>query len=247
MKSIGFVGHMENSGMVLCVARLISAFGKKVLLIDATKDQRTKYTVPSIMATSNLEQYLVQYDDVDIAIGFTSILEIKKYMTTKGEDFNDYDYILIITDREEMCEEYDIKNANNLFFTTTFDKYDLNRGIDLLKFICATKRREDPEAKIVVSKVLSYTQVKSADNKYIDQLTGTIPVEWDDKDILLSYDEGDLSAYIQNQYSNKIELKNLSQQTKDGIAEIVVRITGEDRERVKKAVKNVEKISKFSS
>lgn len=247
MKSIGFVGQMENNGLVLCVARLINAFGKRVIYIDATNSQRTRYTVPAILSASKQEQYVVQYDNVEVAVGFNNILELKKYMFTKGEDFNDFDYVLINTDREEMCEEYDIKNANNIFFTTTFDKYELNRGIDLLKFVCATKRREDTDAKLLVSKVLTYTQVKTADNKYVEKLADSIPVEWDGKDIILSYDEGDLSAYIQNQYSNKIEFKNLSAQTKDGIVAIVCKITGEDKERVKKAVKNVERISKFSN
>lgn len=247
MKSVGFVGQMDNTGLVLCVARLINAFGKKVIFIDATKDQRTRYTVPVIMAGSKQEQYLVQYDNVEVAVGFNNILELKKYMFNKGEDFNDYDYVIISTDREEMCEEYDIKNANNIFFTTTFDKYSLNRGIELLKFICATKRREDTEAKVSVSKILLYTQIKTADNKYVQTLADSAPVEWDGNDILLSYDEGDLSAYIQNQYSNKIEFKNLSKQTKDGILEVATKILGEDKERVRKAVKNVEKIAKFSN
>ena len=129
MKSIGFVGQMENSGLVLCVARLVNAFGKKVIYIDATKEQRTRYTVPVILAGSKQEQYVVQYDNVEVAVGFNNILELKKYMITKGEDFNDFDYVFINTDREEMCEEFDIKNANNIFFTSTFDKYELNRGI----------------------------------------------------------------------------------------------------------------------
>lgn len=246
MKSIGFIGQMENSGIALCVARLVNAFGKKVIYIDATKEQRTRYTIPVIGASSKQEQYVVQHDNVEVAIGFNNILELKKYMFAKGEDFNDFDYVIINTDREEMCEEYDIKNANSIFFTTTFDKYDLNRGMELLKFVCATKRREDTEARLPVSKVLAYTEIKTADNKYIEKLGESAPIDWQGKDIVLSYDEGDLSAFIQNQYSNKFEFKNLSVQTKEGLVEIVCRITGEEKDRVKKAVKNVEKLSKFS-
>ena len=94
---------------------------------------------------------------------------------------------------------------------------------------------------------MSYTQVKTADNKYINSLADTVPVIWEHEDIILSYDEGDLSAFIQNQYSNKIEFKNLSAQTKGGIIEIACRITGEEKDKMKKAVKNVEKISRFSN
>ena len=176
--------------------------------------------------------------------GFNNILELKKYMITKGEDFNDFDYVLIVTDREEMCEEYDLKNANNIFFTSTFDKYDLQKGLELVKYICATKTREDTEAKLLVTKVLSYTQIKTVDNKYIERLADWPSLQWDGE-VTLSYDEGDLSAYIQNQYSNKIEMKNLSRQTKEGIVDIACRISGEEKAKMQKAVKNVEKLARF--
>lgn len=246
MKSIGFVGQMDNNGIVLCIARIIAAFGRKVILIDATSSQRTRYTVPRPAGISRAEQFLTQYDSVEVAIGFNNILELKKHMLANGEDFNDFEYVIINTDREEMCEEFDIKNAHNIFFTSTFDQYDLNRGVELLKFVCATKRREDTNARISVNKVLTYTELKTQGNDFINALTKELPLDWIEPDITLSYDEGDLSAYIQNQYSNKIEFKNLSRQTKEGIAEAVVRIMDEPKDRVQKAIRNVEKTSSFA-
>ena len=56
MKSIGFVGQMDSSGFVLCVARLINGLGKKVIYIDATKEQRTRYTVPIVLAAGKQER-----------------------------------------------------------------------------------------------------------------------------------------------------------------------------------------------
>lgn len=244
MKSIGFVSQMDCSGFVLCVARLIEALDKKVIYIDATKEQRTRYTVPGVIGVSKQEQYVTQYDRVEVAIGFNNILELKKYMFSKGEDFNDFDYVIIVTDREEMCEEYDLKNANNLFFATTFDRFNLQSGLELVKYISATKRREDTNAILNVGKILSFTQLKTADNKYVNSLAEGVPVNWT-SEVSVSYDEGDLSAYIQNQYSNKIELKNLSKQTKEGIVEVATQITGEEKDRMKKAVKNVEKLARF--
>lgn len=183
--------------------------------------------------------------ELKLQCGFNNILELKKYMISKGEDFNDYDYVLIVTDREEMCEEYDLKNANNIFFTTTFDKYDIQKGLELVKFICATKTREDTSAKLLASKVLLYTQIKTADNLYIDRLSDWPSLQWE-HEVTMSYDEGDLSAYIQNQYSNKIDMKNLSKQTKDGIIDIACMISGEEKARMQKAVKNIEKLARFS-
>ncbi len=246
MRSVGFIGQSNNEGIILCVAKLISSFGKRVVIIDATSSQRTRYTVPCPQSIRGQEQYITQYDGVDVAIGFNNILELKKHMISQGEDFNDYEYVIINTDREEMCEEFDIKNANSIFFATTFDLSALHRGVELLKFVCATKRREDTTAILEVNKMLSYIEIKTQGNQLIDNLTKDLPINWNGADIIISFEEGDGSAFIENQYSNKIEFKNISRTTKEGLIEAVVRITGEPRDRVSKAVKNTEKVSMFS-
>lgn len=247
MKSIGFVGEMDKTGMLLCVGKMLSALGCKAMLIDATKLQKTRYVIPLIVENETQEQYITQHDGLDVAVGFENILELKKYLLSKGEDFSEYEYILIDSDVEEMCEEYDIKSANKLFFVTTFDKMQLAKGVDLLRFICASKRREDPNGTVNVEKVLAYTQtnIKTVDNRYIERLTENLPINWSDSKIVTSYDEGDLSAYIQNQYRNKIEFRDITPQTKLGILEIVYQITGEDKNRLKKVLKSIEKNARF--
>jgi len=244
MESIGIIGQTDSNGMILCVCRLINQFGKKIVYVDATKQQRTRYTVPQLR--SRQEQTLVQYDGIEVAIGFNNLLELKKYMITKGEDFNDYDYVLINTDREEMCEEFDLKNANHLFFSSTLDKFELNRGIEILKYVCATKRRDTPDANLKLTKILTYTELKSsADANIIEDLAKDLPIEWK-PEVLLNYDDGDLSVYIQNQYSNKVEFRRISNNTKNGFVEIVHQILGEDKDKIKRAIKAVEKNAKFN-
>ncbi len=98
MKSIGFIGQMDNNGMVLCISKMLAAFGHKVVYVDATSSQRTRYTVPCPTGISRQEQFMTQYDSVDVAIGFNNILELKKYMLANVENFNDYEYVVINTD-----------------------------------------------------------------------------------------------------------------------------------------------------
>ena len=246
MKSVGFISQMDNNGIVLCISKVLTAFGKKTILIDATSSQRTRYTIPTMFGAARQEQTVIQYDGIDVAVGFNNILELKKYLLTKGEDFNDFEYVIINTDREEMCEEFDIKNANKLFFTTTYDKFELNRGVELLKYVCATKRREDTQAMLEVNKMVVYTEIRTQSANYIDNLTSELPINWQGNAINLSYEEGDWSAFIQNQYSNKIEFKYLSRHTKEGIAEAATRIIEEPKDRVLKAMKGAEKSASFS-
>lgn len=242
MKSVGFIGKMDKTELIQYVAKVISSFDKKTIFIDATTSQKTRYAVPALPGMEGQGQYVVEHDGVDVAVGFNNILELKKFLLGKGEDFNNYDYVLIDIDSDEMCEEYDMKNANNLFFVTSFDKMHILKGIELLKYICATKRREDTSAKIDLMKVLYYSELNTADTKYINSLTEDLPINWINESVNIMYNGLDLSVNIQNQYSTKIGLKNLSQELKAGIMDIVSVITGEDKNRIKKTIKTIERI-----
>lgn len=247
MKCVGFIGKTNKIEIVQFIAKIINTYGSKVMVVDATADQRTRYTVPTIMGTESQNQYVVQYDNIDIAVGFSNMLELKKYLLSKGEDFNEYDYVLVDTDVEEMIEEYDLKSANNLFFVSSFDKYDAKKGIELLKFLCASMRRANPEGILDVEKVLYYSELNSADSKYIDRLAENLPVEW--KDIInYPYDQGDLSVIIRNQYASKLDLKYLSKQYKDALMNTAKIILGEEKSAsLKKVMKAIEKNTKFSA
>lgn len=247
MKCIGFIGKTNKAEIVQYVAKIINSLGNKVMLIDATSSQKTRYTVPTIIGTENQSQYVVQYDGIEVAIGFGNMLELKKYLLSKGDDFNEYDYILVDTDMEEMIEEYDLKSANNIFFVSSFDKYDVIKGIELLRFICASKRRADPEGTLFIEKVLYYSEVNSADSKYIDRFSENLPVEWDFSSINYPYDQGDLSVNIQNQYAAKLDLRFLTKQYKDALVSTVKIITGEQEGTLRKVIKNIERNAKFSA
>ncbi|MBQ9267767.1 MAG: hypothetical protein IJ217_05805 [Clostridia bacterium] len=246
MKSIGFVGNMDKTELIQYVAKMISVTGSKTILIDATRLQKTRYTIPTINGMGDQNQYIVEHDGIDVAVGFNNILELKKYLISKGEDFNEYDYVLVDIDSDEMSEEYDMKNANSLFFVTSYDKMHITKGIDVLRFICATKRRENPDAKLDLFKILYFSDmINTADTKYIDNLTDNLPLNWNGT-VSMPYNGTDISVNIQNQYSTKVDFRYLSPDAKNGIIDIVNVITGEDKNKLKKAEKNIEKVAKFA-
>ncbi len=246
MKSVGFVGKMDKTDLVQYVAKVLSTMGQKTIFVDATSAQKTRYTVDIINGLNVQNQYVVEHDGIDIAVGFNNILELKKYLLSKGEDFTEYEYVLIDTDTDEMCEEYDFKNANNLFFVTSFDKMHIANGIDLLRYICAAKRKENPEAKVDLTKILYYSNINTADMNYVENLSDNLPLNWQHT-INIAYDTGDLSVNIQNQYDAKINFRYLTSETKNGVIDIVNLITGEDKNKLKKVLKNIEKTAKFTA
>lgn len=247
MKCIGFIGKTNKIEIVQYVAKIINSYGSKVMVVDATSAQRTRYTVPTIVGTESQPQYVVQHDNIDIAIGFGNMLELKKYLLSKGEDFNEYDYVLVDTDIEEMIDEYDLKSANNLFFISSYDKYDVKKGVDLLRFVCAAMRRANPEGTLDIQKVLYYSEINSADSKYIDRLADNLPIRWVGT-INYPYDQGDLSVNIQNQYASKLDLRLLSKEYKDALINTVRVIIGEEQAAsLRKVIKNIERNAKFTA
>lgn len=245
MKSIGFIGKVDKTELIGYIAKVISATGKKVIMVDATSIQKTRYTIPTIDEMDPQSQYVVQHDGVEIAVGFSNMLELKKYLLSKGEDFNEYDYVMIDTDLVEMIEEYDLRNANELFFVTSYDKLYIHKGVELLKFICALKRRTEPEGTVDVNKLMFFSDIDSADTKYVENVTANLPVTWGENPYFFPYDQGDLSVNIRNQYSNKLDVRLLSKTYKEALAQTVSKITEEPIANVKKVIKNVEKSAKF--
>lgn len=245
MKCIGFVGKSDKTELIGYISKVIAATGKKVMFIDATSIQKTRYTVPTIEGIGELNQYVVQHDGVEVAVGFNNMLELKKYLLSKGEDFNEYDYVMVDTDMEDMIEEYDLKSANELFFVSSYDKMYIHKGVDLLKFICGLKRRTDPDGTVSMHKIIFYSEIATADRKYIEKISDNLPIDWNPKSLDFPYDGGDLSVNIQNQYSNKFDIRMLSRIYKDSLAETVSVITEEPVANVKKVMKNVEKSARF--
>ena len=245
MKCIGFVGKTNKLEIAEYIGKIINTLGNKVILVDATTAQKSRYSVPIILGTGSQSQYVVQYDNIDVAVGFSNMLELKKYLLSKGEDFNEYDYVLVDTDSEEMIEEYDLKSANTLFFVSSYDKYDVVKGVELLKYVCAAKRRADPEGRLDIDKMIYYSEVNSADAGYIDALTENLPINWISVH-KFPYDQGDLSANIQNQYAGKMDFKYLTKNYKEALITSTRVITGADDASIRKVVKTIEKNAKFS-
>ena len=52
MKKIGFIGSYDKIDMIINVAKILTTLGKKILVIDATINQKAKYVVPTISPTT---------------------------------------------------------------------------------------------------------------------------------------------------------------------------------------------------
>lgn len=65
MKTVGFIGGYDKIDFLLYVSRILTLAGKKILLVDATEIQKTKYVVPTISPTRS---YVTEFEGFDVAV-----------------------------------------------------------------------------------------------------------------------------------------------------------------------------------
>ena len=212
--------------MILYVAKMLTIAGKNVLVVDATKDQFAKYIVPTINPTFS---YVTNYENIDIAIGFNNLKDIKDYL---AEELN-YDYILIDIDNFESFENYDMENCFKNYFVTSFNLYSIKKGLEIL--INLTQPVE-------LTKVIFSKEILDEENEYLNFLSLGYKVNWNDYRVYFPLEMGDESAIIDNQRLSKIKFKNLTTQYKESLMYIAEELIGErDASDFIKALKNFEK------
>ena len=230
MKRIGFIGAYDKTDLIIYIAKILTTLGKKVLVVDATVNQKARYIVPVINPTT---MYVIEFEEIDIAVGFSNEEEIKKYLAVPETQNMEYDIILVDTDNIEGFNNYNLKEATKNYFVTSFDSYSLKKGLEILS-----------ELKSVVSltKVLYSKEMIKEDDDYLNFLSLGYKIIWNEYRIYFPIENGDLSVIYENQRVAKIKFKKLSAQYKEGLAYLSEEILGDVSDsQIRRTIKIIEK------
>ena len=230
MKKIGFIGAFDKTDFIIYIAKILTMLNNKVMVVDSTISQKAKYVVPVINPTKT---YITTYEDIDVAVGFEDIQEIRHYLALTEDKDLEYDIILIDTDSTEVLENFDIKNANINFFVTSFDLFSLKKGLEILSGL------KEP---IIMTKILFSKDMLPEENDYLDFLSLGYKIIWEEERIYFPFETGDQSVIIENQRVSKIKFKGLSAHYKDSLQIIVEQILERvSASEVRKTIKAIEK------
>lgn len=214
MKKIGFIGAYDKTDLLIYIAKLLVENDVKVLIVDATTLQKTRYTVPCIMPS---RKYITTYEDMDIAIGFENLQEIMNYAGT--QDFN-YDIMLLDIDNRKAFEDFEMYTSDKNYFVTAFDNYSIKKGLETVG---------QSEEKMLMTKILFSKNMDRDEDEYLNFLSFYYAVKWSKEKIYFPFEAGDSSVIVQNQRNARISFKELSMQYKEGILEIISQIAPEIR------------------
>ncbi len=226
MKTIGFLGAYDKIDLLLYTAKILSLAGKKILLVDSTINQKTRYIVPAIRPTKS---YVTEFEGFDVAVGFNSLEEIREY---QGADLK-YDIILLDIDNAEAVKHYDITKNDKNCFVTGFDLYSLKRGVEILEAL--------PEANDII-KVLFSVNMTKEENEYLDYLASKYNVKWNENILNFPVEVANYSVTIENQYLSRIKMRKASNHYKGSLEYFITVVFEEDinSNAIKKFIKNLE-------
>ena len=214
MKKIGFIGAYDKTDLIIYVAKILQSLGKEILVIDATENQKARYIIPKMTPTL---KYVTDFEGIDIAVGFSKIEEIKEYLGLAVEQDLAYDIMIIDKDNPKNFNTYQMETAELNYFVTCFDAYSLKKGLEVFGNL---------EETINLKKVLFSREMLKEEDDYLNYLSSAYKIKWDENRLYFPIENGDLSYIYENHRVEKIRLKYISVQFKDGLDNIASEILG---------------------
>lgn len=227
MEKIGFIGGYDKTDLMLYIAKILTEMGNKVLILDTTKKQKTRYVVPAINPTIS---YITEFQNIDVAVGFENFEAVQYYFGIGDEELL-YDYALVDLDSIEGANQTGLSITDKVYFVTAFDLYSLKKGVEILT---------DLKNPLKLTKVYFSRTFYSEDDEYLEFLALGKKVIWDETIIYFPLENGDETAIAENQRLGKLKFKNLSSDYKDGIIALSSHILGERNREIKNLIKNLE-------
>ena len=231
MKKIGFIGAYDKTDLMLYTAKILTLLNQKVLIMDATINQKARYIVPAINPTM---KYVTNFEEIDVAVGFSSTEDIKQYLGIGERQEMEYDIMFIDTDNVQGLKNFQLEQADKNYFVTSFDNYSLKKGMEILNGV---------QNIVNLTKVLFSKDMLKEEDDYLNFLSLGYKIMWNDYRIYFPIENGDLNVLYENQRVAKIRFKKLSVSYKDGLAYLAEEILGNVSEaNIRKVIKTVEKI-----
>ena len=224
MRKISFIGCYDKIDLILYIAKILVAMDKKVLVIDSTVNQKAKYIVPVIKPT---KAYVTEFEEIDVAVGFSDYNEIKEYLGMPIHAELDYDFALLDIDSYENLTKFNVNNEDKNYFVTGLDLYTLKKGLEILSGLTEILK---------LTKVIFSKNASKEDNDYLNYLSLGYKIEWSDEIVYFPFEVGDQSVIAQNQRVSKIKFKKLSEQYKEAMIYIVEQILDQNEYAMMKRV-----------
>lgn len=241
MKVIGFIGYVDKTDFIIAVSKMLTICNKRVLIFDATTEQRLKYIMPSI--ENIMQPHITNFDGLYGAVNFKTLENLEKYTAERNIKIDEYDYMIVDVDTPQSYQEFIKRGYDELYFFFEHSPVCIAKNLELMKGIFDYKL---PEQEIKMSKVIYKLYLTRASEVFYESKFNDYDVKWESEPIEIPEDLGDRVASIENSFANVIEFKKFSSAFKNTAMEFAAKLLGEGQIGfVKKTVKDYERRNKL--
>lgn len=225
MKSVGFIGGYDKTEFILQIAKVLTLANRSVLVIDASVAQKARYVVPTI---SKEKSYVTEFEDIDVAIGFENIEDVKKYLGSLN-----YDIVLIDVESFDGIKNFKVEEDYKNCFVTGLDLYSLRKGFEILEAFSEPAKL----TKVVFSKDFSKKQ-----NEYLNYLALESKVNWEEDAFQFPIELGNYSIMIENQTISRLKMKKISPAYKSSLMYLMSHVFEQEfsESELKKIIKRMD-------
>lgn len=217
---LGFVGSYKVD-MLHYLSRILSALNKQVLIIDASKEQALKATLPTVTGSE-----VYTYLGVDCCSNADRLTELNKAINLK-----DYDIALVDHGLNEELE------LHNMDYSIVFIVSDYERHHILsLKQILNNFLNKNMNVVKIYRDVIN-TKI---DKDYINQILNIEEYAKVIAEYEFEFTEDDYKCKLLCQYDDVFSFKKLSKKYKEMFADIIEELYGIKFGEVMKIIKSVE-------
>lgn len=224
---IGFAGSYKCD-LLLYLARIATAAGKRVAIVDAASEDIWSYSVPVYM-----DKKLVTYNDTDIYLS----------CNTKGSlgdvDLGKYDMVFFDFGFNKDMVEY----ASQCDAGILISDIERNHVLRLREYIKAFTLALESEDKPKMDVIKIYRDV--VDSKINTKYTDTLLDIGDKLNIAMEYivgfDSVDYRCRIESQYNDNIKFNKITKDLKSMFVDILESCTQIDRKSLLNAMKKAER------
>jgi hypothetical protein len=152
---------------------------------------------------------------------------------TEGK-WPDYDVLLLDTDHTEFVKGRELPEFAHRIWCSSLDKLAMNKNAELMKRLCLAESAVQP---LPFFRLVHPFIQATVSESYVDSQLASDTVQWLEPVFRIPFDERDVSAQIDNQHHNRIELKRLSGAYRRTVMSLMRHVSGLDERTIKAAWK----------
>ncbi|OAB44537.1 hypothetical protein [Paenibacillus glacialis] len=226
-----FFGSCDISDLLQYTCKILSAAGKRVLLIDNTIERYIYYGTQN----NNSELKLAENDGFEIAHGFLKLSDLERFLTNNEL----YDQVLIHCTDPKFLSKSDLQKFNKKYVAVNNERIVLEKTVEFLNELFSGKG--EGVGPIQLTKLVVNHVICDIAEDYLESVLGKFPIVWSDESYEMLFDEIDFATKINNQHSGQNNINRLSRVFKKTLMNISEEISGLEKKEIKSAFKQAKR------